>query len=75
MPEELKPVVALAEEWSEADPVARAVEEALAKHARMTTRTSAARRDRLIDEAKRAIVAAVERAAEIDDEDALIALL
>lgn len=75
VPEELKPVVALAEEWSEADPVARAVEEALAKHARITLRTSAARRARLIDEAKRAVIAAVERAAEMDDEEALIALL
>lgn len=75
VPEELKPVVALAEEWTEADPVRRAVDEALAQHARMTARTSAARRDRLIDEAKRAIIAAVERAAEMDDEEALIALL
>lgn len=75
VPEELKPVVALAEEWTEADPVRRAVDEALAQHARMTARTTALRRERLIDEAKRAIIAAVERAAEMDDEEALIALL
>ena len=75
VPAELKPVVALAEEWADETPVQRAVDEALARYARLTARASVARRDRLIDEMKRAIVHAVERAAEADDEEALIALL
>ena len=68
-------MVALAEEWADESPVQRAVDEALDRYARISTRASIARRDRLVDELKRAIVQAVERAAEADDEEALIALL
>jgi hypothetical protein len=75
VPADLKPVVALAEAWADESPVQRAVDDALARYAALSTRASAARRDRLVDDLKRAIVHAVERAAEADDEEALIALL
>lgn len=75
VPQDLKPVVALAEEWADESHVQQAVNDALARYAALSARASAARRDRLIDDLKRAIVHAVERAAEADDEEALIALL
>jgi hypothetical protein len=75
VPEELAPVVALAEDFAAAAEVQRAVDDALLRFARIGARTSAARRHTLIDEMRRAVVAAVERAAEDDDEDALTALL
>lgn len=75
VPQELAPVVSLAEEYAGETEVARAVEDALAAHARLTLRTSAAKRKRMLDEMRAAVVAAVARAADRDDEDALAALL
>ena len=75
MPTELAPVVSLAENYADELAVQRAVDDALARFAAMKAKTSIARRERLVDDLKRAIVAAVEEAAETDDEDALIALL
>lgn len=75
VPTELAPVVSLAENYADELAVQRAVDDALARFAAMKAKTSIARRERLVDDLKRAIVAAVEEAAETDDEDALIALL
>lgn len=75
VPNELEPVVALAENYADTMAVQRAVDDALMRFARIGARTSANRRNTLIDEMRRAVVAAVERAAEEDDEEALAALL
>jgi hypothetical protein len=75
VPLELEPVVALAENYAGAADVQRAVDDALLRFARIGARTSVNRRATLIDEMRRAVVAAVERATEDDDEEALTALL
>jgi hypothetical protein len=75
VPVELAPVVSLAENYSEELAVQRAVDDALARYAALKARASLARRERLVDDLKAAIIHAVERAAEQDDEDALAALL
>lgn len=75
VPAELAPVVSLAENYADAAEVQRVVDDALLRFARIGARTSLARRATLVDEMRRSVVAAVARAAEQDDEDALMALL
>ncbi len=75
VPVELAPAVSLAENYSEELAVQRAVDDALARYAALKARASLARRERLVNDLKAAIIHAVERAAEQDDEDALAALL
>lgn len=74
-PVELQPVVSLAENYSDAIAVERAVDAAIERLAKMRVNASAARRRALVETLSREIVAAVEAAAEADDEEALIALL
>lgn len=75
VPVELEPVVALAEGFADVLEVERAVDDALARYRALSERASAARRDALVARLQAEIVAAVEAAAERDDEDALLALL
>lgn len=74
-PPELAPVVALAENYAEDLAVERAVDAAIAKLDRLSARATMLRRARVLEEVRVSIVEAVARAAEQDDEEALIALL
>jgi hypothetical protein len=74
-PPELAPVVSLAQNYADDLAVERAVDAAIAKMEAMSARVSMARRARVVEEVKTVILDAIERAAEQDDEDALIALL
>lgn len=74
-PPELAPVVSLAQNYADDLAVERAVDAAIAKMNAMSARASMARRARVVEEVKAVILDAIERAAEQDDEEALIALL
>lgn len=74
-PVELQPVVSLAENYADDAAVTRAVDDAIARMERLRANASAAKRRQMVEDLSRAIVAAVERAAEADDEEAIIALL
>lgn len=71
VPMELQPVVSLAENYADTPEVVATVDQALTRYLAMQATASLNRQMRLLDEARRAIVHAVEEAAERDDEEAL----
>lgn len=74
VPVELAPAVDLATGYAEAE-VERAVQDAMRRLRALSMKASVARRTALVQELNTQIVAAVARAAEADEEDAIAALL